>query len=375
MRNKFVAFALALALVAAFAVRGDETAYAYDCSASGMLTMEASSGRTLYEKNADRRLPMASTTKIVTAITVIDNYPRLDDEIVIPDEAVGVEGSSIYLKSGETLTVRDLLYGLMLRSGNDCAVALAIATARSVEKFAALMNDTARKAGANDSNFVNPHGLHDDEHYTTARDLARIAAYAMKNETFRQIVSSKRYVTSGAGGGTARVLINKNRLLSGFSGCDGIKTGYTKKAGRCLVSSATRDGMTVIAVVLNCGPMFEECAALMERAFDEYELVDVGTLCPNIEASVSGAKRDEVGLKPEREMFYPLTANEKNELKFEAIGVKDMRGGAKKGEENGKICVTLAKRLLFEAKLVTIEEVEPLSLSDILYSLLENRSA
>ena len=374
MIKRYVKYAVIAALVtitaffALFVRRTTSLAETVSCAAS-MITTEAGSGRVLYEKNADSRRPMASTTKIATAITVIDNVPDLEKTVVIPDCAVGVEGSSIYLSKGETASIRDLLYGLMLQSGNDCAVALAVTTAGSVEKFAGLMNETARKCGANDTNFVTPHGLHDDNHYTTARDLAKISAYAMKNATFREIVSSKRHTMPWAGHDCDRVILNKNKILTTFDGGDGIKTGYTKKAGRCLVASATRDGMTIISVVLDCGPMFEECRNLMEKAFEEYSLVDITALAPDVKAEVRDGAKKTVTLRPTATSTYPLTKEETERLIFEEKGVKPMRGGVKRGTENGKICVTLEKRLLFESKLFTIEEVEPLPVRDILLEI------
>ena len=374
MIKRYVKYAVIAALVtitaffALFVRRTTSLAETVSCAAS-MITTESGSGRVLYEKNADSRRPMASTTKIATAITVIDNVPDLEKTVVIPDCAVGVEGSSIYLSKGETASIRDLLYGLMLQSGNDCAVALAVTTAGSVEKFAALMNETARKCGANDTNFVTPHGLHDDNHYTTARDLAKISAYAMKNATFREIVSSKRHTMPWAGHDCDRVILNKNKILTTFDGGDGIKTGYTKKAGRCLVASATRDGMTIISVVLDCGPMFEECRNLMEKAFEEYSLVDITALAPDVKAEVRDGAKKTVTLRPTATSTYPLTKEETERLIFEEKGVKPMRGGVKRGTENGKICVTLEKRLLFESKLFTIEEVEPLPVRDILLGI------
>ncbi len=374
MIKRYVKYAVIAALVtitaffALFVRRTTSLAETVSCAAS-MITTEAGSGRVLYEKNADSRRPMASTTKIATAITVIDNVPDLEKTVVIPDCAVGVEGSSIYLSKGETASIRDLLYGLMLQSGNDCAVALAVTTAGSVEKFAALMNEMVRKCGANDTNFVTPHGLHDDNHYTTARDLAKISAYAMKNATFREIVSSKRHTMPWAGHDCDRVILNKNKILTTFDGGDGIKTGYTKKAGRCLVASATRDGMTIISVVLDCGPMFEECRNLMEKAFEEYSLVDITALAPDVKAEVRDGAKKTVTLRPTATSTYPLTKEETERLIFEEKGVKPMRGGVKRGTENGKICVTLEKRLLFESKLFTIEEVEPLPVRDILLEI------
>lgn len=253
----------------------------FSSSAQSVAVMERSSKRVLFEKNSSERLPMASTTKIVTALTVI-KHCNLDDTVEIPRQAVGVEGSSIYLREGEHLTVRELLYGLMLRSGNDAAVALALHTSGSVEAFAALMNEVAEEAGCVNSNFVNPHGLHDDKHYTTAYDLALISCSALENDDFREIVSTKTVRIRNEGYEYDRVLVNKNKLLSNYAAADGVKTGYTKKAGRCFVGSATRNGMQVVVAVLNCGPMFEDTASMLDAAFETYSYqiaVPRGKIC------------------------------------------------------------------------------------------------
>lgn len=236
-------------------------------SAASMALVDGDTGELIYSKNCDARREPASTTKICTAITVLENCTMLDLPVAIPDAAIGVEGSSLYLQRGEMLTVRDLLYGLMLQSGNDCATALAIIVGDSVDGFVKLMNETAAKAGATNTNFVNPHGLHHDEHYTTAHDLCKISYYAMQNETFREIVSTKRHSTPYHNHEYRRNFPNKNKILFNYEGGNGIKTGYTKASGRCLVSSATRDGKTYICTVLNCYDMFEECMRLMDAAF------------------------------------------------------------------------------------------------------------
>ena len=243
----------------------------FSTSAQSAVVMERSSHRVLFDQNADKQLPMASTTKIVTALTVL-NHANLDEVVEVSPKAVGIEGSSIYLRAGEHLTVRELLYGLMLRSGNDSAVALALHVAGSIEAFAEMMNETAQNAGCLNSHFVNPHGLHNDEHYTSVRDLATLTCIALNNPDFREIVSTKTVRISNEGMEYDRVLVNKNKLLTNFDGADGVKTGYTKKAGRCFVGSATRDGMQVVVVVLNCGPMFEETADMLNVAFAGYSL-------------------------------------------------------------------------------------------------------
>lgn len=244
-------------------------ALAYSTSAASAIVIESNTGKVLYEKNADEKRQIASTTKILTAITVLENTDDLERTVKIPDEAVGVEGSSIYLRKGEELRVIDLLYGLMLRSGNDCAVALAYITSGSVEDFSVLMNMTAKRAGACSSHFCNPHGLPDENHYSTARDMVMISAHAMKNDVFRKIVSTKVYKDCSSPEGGMRIFLNKNKILDMIEGGNGLKTGYTKAAGRCLISSAERDGKEVICVVLNCGPMFEESRDLINEAFEQ----------------------------------------------------------------------------------------------------------
>lgn len=343
----------------------------YTGSAECMIVLERDTERVLNEKNADKKRPMASTTKIATAITVIDNVTDLDKIVRVPAAAVGVEGSSIYLEKDEELTVRDLLYGLMLQSGNDCAAALAITTAGSIENFATLMNETAAKVGADNTNFVNPHGLHHDEHYTTARDLGKITAYAMKNPIFREIVGTKRYVMSWKDREYDRVIVNKNKILSTYEGGDGVKTGYTKKAGRCLVASATRDGMNVIAVVLNCGPMFEDCRQLLDDAFAEYSLKDVSKAVDlsSVSAIVTDGKAQSTRLETEKGLFYPLTESEYGAIRFEVSEVDSMSAPVHIGDENGKIKFYSGNRLLFERKLYSIEEVASLDYSDILYDI------
>lgn len=230
------------------------------------IAMELTTGTVLEENNAEVQMPMASTTKIMTAIIIIEDCD-LDEVINVPDTAVGAEGSSIYLKKGEQIDVRDLLYGLMMQSGNDSAAALAIHHSGSIEKFAEAMNSKAKEIGAEHTNFKNPSGLPDDEHYTTARDLCLIARHAMQNETFKEIVGTKSY------NGKFRAFTNKNKMLFNYDGANGVKTGYTVKAGRCLVSSAERGGMDVICVVLNCPDMYDHSAKILDDCFNGYRLV------------------------------------------------------------------------------------------------------
>ena len=239
-------------------------------SYKGMCVL-ANDNKVLYEYNKDVKLPMASTTKIITAIVTLENCDDLDKLITVADESVGIEGTSIYLRKNEQISIRNLLYGLILASGNDAATALAYEIGGSEEKFVEMMNDFVKRLGLTNTQLKNPHGLDADGHYTSAYDLAAITNYALNNETFLEIVSTKTKVLN-EGEPNVRYLRNKNKLLFSEEGCIGVKTGFTDNAGRCLVNACERDGMRVVSVVLNCGPMFEECDRLNNLAFNEYEL-------------------------------------------------------------------------------------------------------
>lgn len=238
-------------------------------SSSATIVVDQKSKKILSSSNAHVRLAMASTTKIMTAMVVLDNVVDVDVQLAIPQEAVGVEGSSVYLKRNEIWSVRDLLYALMLRSGNDAAVALSIAVGGSVQGFVDMMNAKASELGLKDTHFTNPHGLHDDNHYTTAYDLAIITAEAMKNPLFESIVSAKSYVVEGNYTHDRYYLGNKNKMLLMMEGADGVKTGYTKNSGRCLVSSATRGDTQLICVVLNVHDMWNVSKNLLEKGFEQ----------------------------------------------------------------------------------------------------------
>ena len=238
----------------------------------------------LTEKNSRERMGEASTTKIMTALVIAETMPP-DKLITVPSEAVGVEGSSVYLCEGERLSVRELLYALLLESANDAAVALAIASSGSIEAFAEKMNARARALGLCDTNFKNPHGLFDAEHYTTAYDLAMISAEALKIPALREIFATKKTqislgVTDATPDGDGkRYLHNHNKMLSRYEGAIGVKTGFTKRTGRCLVSAAERNGMTLIAVTLNAPDDWRDHTLLLDYGFDNYErvtLFDVG---------------------------------------------------------------------------------------------------
>jgi D-alanyl-D-alanine carboxypeptidase len=256
------------------------------CKAEGRLSLSAESavlvsledGRVLYEKDHRKRMGPASTTKIMTALTVL-RYASPEETVTVSAEAVGTEGSSVYLCLGERLTVEQLLYALLLSSANDAAVALAIHVSGSIEGFAEKMNGYAAELGLADTHFTNPHGLCHSDHYTTALDLALITREAMGNGLLRSIFATYKATIPFDGEPDQRLLVNHNKLLRSYEGAIGVKTGYTKATGRTLVSAAERDGLTLIAVTLNAPDDWRDHKALLDHGFEHFEnrtVYDVG---------------------------------------------------------------------------------------------------
>lgn len=299
MKKKFLGTA-ALALAAVLFLTLPVTAI----SAQKAILLDGTTGRVLYEKDANSRSLIASTTKIMTALIICEQCNVLD-RMCIPKEAVGIEGSSMYLREGEILTIQELLYGLMLHSGNDAAVALAIYCGGTVEGFAELMNDKARVLGLSNTHFENPNGLDSPGHYSTAADLAKLAAYAMGNPLFSKTVSAKT-VTFGS-----RSLRNHNKLLWRLDGADGVKTGYTKAAGRILVSSAVRNGRRLLAVTINDGDDWNDHVTLHNEGFLNYEpqlLVQKGQCLGSV--FVLGGELHQVDVLAADDFSYSISAQE-----------------------------------------------------------------
>lgn len=319
--------------------------------------IDVASGRILYQKNIQERLPMASTTKIMTAIVAIEDGV-LEDMVTASLRAQNTHGSSIYLQAGERLTLRELLYGLMLQSGNDAAVAIAEHVGTGLDNFVHRMNSKAIGIGAFNTNFANPHGLDAKGHYTTAGDLAKIASYALKNAEFARVVSTRQKKIPWWGRNYSRVLNNKNKILWHVEGGDGVKTGFTNNAGRCLVASATREGWQLVSVVLNCGSMWEDSKALLEYGFEAYEPVIyfkegqfVGTI------TVKGSKKTEVGLLTEGVLRVPLTEEEKERV----VLVEDLDdffiAPVVKGQIAGSVKAMLDGETVARVNLVCAEDV------------------
>lgn len=345
---------------------------AEDCPAKSMVVIEADSRRVLNDKNKDERLAMASTTKIMTALVTCKNVKDFDEVVAINDNAVGIEGTSMYLKKGEKLTVKELLYGLMLPSGNDAAMALAYYVGGSEEGFVEMMNEQAKELNLQNTHFANPHGLDAGGHYTSAYDLAIITAEALKNDTFKEIVSTKNIRVTGSKENEPRFLSNKNKLLKTLEGCTGVKTGFTDNAGRCFVCSCTRDGMTLISVVLNCGPMFEESAKLLNACFEKYKMREI--LEPYAQGEnikVSNGESDFVQTVTKHGFSYPLTDEEFNNIKIVRNQPEIIDAPVVKEQKIGEIEIYLDKNLLFKENIYTIENVKSTKYLDKIWEIVD----
>lgn len=294
MKKPIVCLLVAVLLCsAAISAQADDTP---DVSASAAILMEADGGEILFEKNADEPMLIASTTKIMTALIVLE---RCDPEtaVIIDPAWTGIEGSSMYLKPGQELTVRELLYGLMLASGNDAAVALACIAAGSVDAFAELMNEKASELGCENTHFENPNGLDGEKHYSSARDMARITAKAIQNDTLREIVSCQSKTVG------ENTFTNHNRLLKECDGVFGVKTGYTEAAGRTLVTCCERNGLTLICVTLSDPDDWEDHKCLYDWAYGRWVRTQVLSTDAVWSIPVVGGARESVKVLPAKEFF------------------------------------------------------------------------
>ena len=319
-------------------------------SARHAYVLDALTGRVVYEKTAREQSLIASTTKIMTALIVCEQCNVLD-RMRIPREAVGIEGSSMYLKEGEVLTLQELLYGLMLSSGNDAAVALAIYCGGTVEGFVGLMNDKARNLGLKDTHFENPHGLDAPGHCSTARDLAVLSAYAMENPIFYKTVSAKS-VKIGE-----RYLTNHNKLLWRVEGADGVKTGYTKAAGRILVSSATRQGRRLIAVTIDDPNDWADHARFLEEGFSRYSVRQVLQAGDRVgEFEVAGGEDCRVSILAAEDFSYAMAEEETGQLALPGPGF--VYAPAVEGADAGFVYVLIGGRAVGKVPVVYGETVE-----------------
>lgn len=325
-------------------------------SAETAVLIEASSGKILFSRECEKRMKPASTTKILTAITALENS-SLNEVVEFSDNAASTEGSSIYAEAGEKYFMEDLISGLLMNSGNDASVAIAEHISGDIKKFAALMNKKAYECGAINSNFVNPSGLDDENHYTTAYDLALISAAAMENENFRNAVKTKTAVITTTDG-KKKYLKNHNRLLSEYKDCDGVKTGFTKASGRTLVSSAKRNDMRLIAVTMNAHDDWNDHKKMLDYGFLEYEICVPLILNEKCFTSfVSCGTKSYVSMVPEKTVKYVTKQNDSNPYEVEYFTEK-LTAPVKKGDTLGYAVVRFKDGKTEKVNLLAAENIE-----------------
>lgn len=337
-----VALVLLLWSVPAAAAPGD--------SASASILVDAASGRVLCGHDVDTPRPIASITKLMTALVAAERGPGLSAEVTIRPEWTGIEGSSMYLRAGETLTVESLLYGLLLVSGNDAAVALAEGCAGEVETFLTWMNQRAEALGMENTHFSSPNGLQDEDNYSTAADMALLAREVLQNEALRRICSTRSESVAG------RTLVNHNKLLWRYDGCEGLKTGYTDQAGRTLVSCARRGDQVLIAVTLNDRDDWADHAALLDYGFSAYPactVVEEGAVLGS--APVTGSVTPQVDLCAGSSFSYPLSAEEKADWTVQLDG--PLAAPLSAGQKVGTVSIAVSGKTVGSVDLVCASDV------------------
>lgn len=361
------AMALLAALLLLAGTRAAGASEPFAVAARGAVLIDGDSGRVLFGQNADERLPMASTTKVMTALIALERA-GLDERVTAGKNAAGVPGTSLYLSEGEALSMEHMLYGLLLRSGNDAAVAIAEHVAGSVPEFAAMMNARAAQIGA-DAHFVNPHGLDADGHAISALGLARVMREAMNLADFRRITGTRRKVIPWIGSEYSRVLENKNRLLKTYAGATGGKTGYTGKAGRCLVFSAERGGLSLIGAVLNCPTWFDTAAAMLDYGFEHFRAdraLEAGEVVASLPVRQGAKAAAAVAAEDALRAAVAVGARAETEIDLP----DDLTAPVRVGEVVGTARIKSGGQVVAQCRLVAAESVEARSLAQSLRRLL-----
>ena len=348
------AFIAALVFVCGIGISG----YAVNAvSAQGYAIYDCATDRVLESKNGDSRMLIASTTKIMTAIVALENFD-LSATMTFGREHMA-EGSSMYLKLGETVCLSDLLYGLMLMSGNDAALAISSFAEGGTEGFVRMMNEKAAELGMKNTSFENPNGLDSAEHYSTAKDMSVLTAAAMENEKFREIASTKSGYFAG------RLMTNHNKLLRLVDGCTGVKTGYTTRAGRCLVSAAERAGREIIIVTLNAPSDWSDHSRLYEHIFGQFqdtELISLDKIYGYVK--ITGGDMAQVGVRAEEQAALYLTESEAQRLEYECVLPQFEYAPVEVGAEAGELLVKLDGKIIVRVGLVYAEGAELVELRD-----------
>ncbi len=309
MRQRLISFVICLLLF----VAGNRVSAGDSISAKAYLLMDAATGKVLAAKNETERLPIASTTKIMTALLALEQ-PNVKERFCVDADAIRVEGSSMGLLPGDEVSLYDLAGGMLSASGNDAANAAAVRIGGDLSSFAQMMNDRAVSLSMEDTHFVTPSGLHDDGHYSTAKDLALLAREALQNPMFRSLCSQSHVTLYYGNPPYYRTLMNHNRLLSSYEGCIGVKTGYTKTAGRCLVSAAERDGVTLICVTLSAPNDWEDHKALLDRGFRASEPVTKEMDVSDVQIPVVGGTQQTITVRTASALTACLNETEWKEI-------------------------------------------------------------
>ena len=356
---------------AAPAANGAPAITAGEIKAKGAVLMDAGTGRVLFAQNAHLRLPMASTTKIMTALIALEQE-RLDDYFTVSTAAVHVEGSSMGLLEGDSVSLRTLAYGMLLPSGNDAANAAAMRIAGSLPDFADLMNERAEEIGLEDTHFVTPSGLNDPNHYSTAYDMALLAREALKNPLFSEICSQSKAVVQYGNPPYNRWMQNHNRLLRSYEGTVGVKTGYTTAAGRCLVSCAERGGIKLIAVTLNCSDDWNVHAKLYDSYFSRLNLTNIAKILPDVQIPVMG------GTAPKVRAVYEkppkLAVLEGEAVTVDVTAEPLLFAPAERGRVVGTLSVCLSGEPVLELPLTLGKTVKVLQKTNLLEKLFGDQS-
>ena len=326
---------------------------AVSVSAQAAIVVAGDSGEVIYEKNSNQKLSMASTTKIMTGLLLCE-YGDLDREITVSAKMLKVEGSSMGLLAGDKVTLHDLLYGLMLASGNDAANVIAYVLGGSVSGFVDKMNQKAKEIGLTNTNFVTPSGLDDKEHYTTALDLAKLASFAMKNEIFSRVVSTQKATLNYGNPPYRRTLSNHNKMLKMYDGAVGIKTGFTKKSGRCLVTAAKRDGKFVIAVTLNAPNDWQDHKKLLDLGLSSIKQTKVSPLVNNYNIPVINGQKSCLNVKIEP---FEINSFETGNIDYKIELPKFLYAPVKKGEVLGKVVYLKDGKIFGEILLCSKENI------------------
>jgi D-alanyl-D-alanine carboxypeptidase (penicillin-binding protein 5/6) len=343
-----------------------------EVSAKSAVLIEASTGKILYAKGANDRRPPASTTKMMTLIVALE-HGNLGDVVTTSPNAASTEGSSLWLNPGEQLKLKDMLYGMMLVSGNDATVAVAEHIAGSVDKFAALMTDKARAIGAMSTNFTNSSGLPDKRHYSTAADLAKIAAYGYKNPLFRTIVGTKHTVIPWAGKPHDRDLYNENKILWLYDGGNGVKTGFTEEAGRCLVSGAKKGNVQLVAVVLDSDRMWEDSMKLLDYGFSQISplaMVKQDDIMKTVK--VENGKAEFVKLVAAGDIVVPAGADDKDQFSLVVDAPGRVAAPVAVGQKIGTVKAMYKNQEIASVDLVATEAVERKSFFGLLWGSVWN---